>query len=133
MTALSSRQEADDFRGEIVGHLLYIVDRAAGEGAGQDDDADAGHAQRGGAGMGSAGEAAGACCMRCVWHHLPTASCAYSVSGINRGHLFVQQHVITTIAHKDIVSDILHFRLASPKVCIFQSMNQVDHKLRSVL
>ena len=57
----------------------------------------------------------------------------FRLEDVTAGNLFVQQHVITTIAHKDIVSDILHFWLASPKVCIFQSMNQVYHKLRSVL
>lgn len=52
---------------------------------------------------------------------LPTAPTAFS--DVTAGRLFLQQNVITTIAHKHIVSDILHFRLTSPKVCIFQSMN----------
>ena len=42
-----------------MGHLLHGVGWAAGKGAGEDDDADAGHAEGGGPEVGRAGEAAG--------------------------------------------------------------------------
>ena len=44
-----SLQQGDDLGGVVVGHLFYIVGGAAGKGAGEDDDAGAGHTQRGGA------------------------------------------------------------------------------------
>ena len=58
-TVLTPRQQADYLGGVVVGHLLYVVHRAAGERAGQDHDACARHAQRGGAEVGRASKAAG--------------------------------------------------------------------------
>ncbi len=56
---LSAGEVADDLRGEVMGHLPHVFDGAAGQGAGDDDDARAGHAQRGDPGFGGPGKGAG--------------------------------------------------------------------------
>ena len=53
------RQEGDYLGGVVLGHLLDVLGGAAGQGAGEDYDAGAGHAEGGSAQVGRAGEAAG--------------------------------------------------------------------------
>ena len=56
---LVASQQADDFGGVFVGHLLDVVNVTAGQRAGEHDDTDAGHAEGGGPCVSCSGEAAG--------------------------------------------------------------------------